>query len=110
MRSSNSSGTRDERRHGRNMQEKMNIAVFVDYDNIEIGVKSTLRREFDVSVALNALKERGDIIAKFAYANWSRQEGATREMRENAVQSVQSIPSPRGEKNGADINLALDAR
>jgi uncharacterized protein (TIGR00288 family) len=91
------------------MQEKLNIAVFVDYDNIEIGVKSTLRREFDVSVALDALKERGDIVAKFAYANWGRQEGATRQMAENAVQMVQRIPSPRGDKNGADINLALDA-
>ncbi|MFB3776939.1 MAG: NYN domain-containing protein [Bryobacteraceae bacterium] len=91
------------------MQEKMNIAVFVDYDNIEIGVKSTLQREFDVSVALNALKERGDIVAKFAYANWARQEGATRQMAANAVQMVQRIPSPRGDKNGADINLALDA-
>jgi uncharacterized protein (TIGR00288 family) len=91
------------------MQERLNIAVFVDYDNIEIGVKSTLRREFDVSVALSALKERGDIVAKFAYANWGRQEGATRQMAENAVQMVQRIPSPRGDKNGADINLALDA-
>lgn len=91
------------------MQDKLNIAVFVDYDNIEIGVKSTLRREFDVSLALDALKERGDIVAKFAYANWSRQEGATRQMAENAVQMVQRIPSPRGDKNGADINLALDA-
>lgn len=91
------------------MQEKLNIAVFVDYDNIEIGVKSTLRRDFDVSLALDALKERGDIVAKFAYANWGRQEGATRQMAENAVQMVQRIPSPRGDKNGADINLALDA-
>jgi uncharacterized protein (TIGR00288 family) len=91
------------------MQDRLNIAVFVDYDNIEIGVKSTLRREFDVSLALTALKERGDIVAKFAYANWGRQEGATRQMAENAVQMVQRIPSPRGDKNGADINLALDA-
>jgi len=90
-------------------QEKMNIAVFVDYDNIEIGVKSTLRRDFSVAVVLDALKERGHIVAKFAYANWGRQEGATRQMAENAVQMVQRIPSPRGDKNGADINLALDA-
>ncbi len=91
------------------MQDRLNIAVFVDYDNIEIGVKSTLRREFDVALALGALKERGDIVAKFAYANWGRQEGATRQMAENAVQMVQRIPSPRGDKNGADINLALDS-
>ena len=91
------------------MQDKLNIAVFVDYDNIEIGLKSTLHREFDVSQALETLKERGDIVAKFAYANWARQEGATRQMAANAVQMVQRIPSPRGDKNGADINLALDA-
>jgi uncharacterized protein (TIGR00288 family) len=91
------------------MQDKLNIAVFVDYDNIEIGLKSTLRREFDVSLALDALKERGDLVAKFAYANWGRQDGATRQMAENAVQMVQRVPSPRGDKNGADINLALDA-
>src|SRR5689334_15619891 len=91
------------------MQDRLNIAVFVDYDNIEIGLKSTLRRDFDVSLPLSALKERGDIVAKFAYANWGRQEGATRQMAENAVQMVQRIPSPRGDKNGADINLALDA-
>ena len=91
------------------IEEKTKIAVFVDYDNIEIGVKSTLKREFDVAVVLDALKERGDIVAKFAYANWSRQEGATRQMAENAVQMVQRVPSPRGDKNGGDINLALDA-
>jgi uncharacterized protein (TIGR00288 family) len=91
------------------MQDRLNIAVFVDYDNIEIGVKSTLRRDFEVSQVLDALKERGALVAKFAYANWSRQEGATRQMAENAVQMVQRIPSPRGDKNGADINLALDA-
>lgn len=91
------------------MQERQNIAVFVDYDNIEIGVKTTLRREFAVSLCLDALKERGDIVAKYAYANWSRQESAVRQMAENAVQMVQRLPSPRGDKNGADINLALDA-
>ncbi len=91
------------------MNEKLKIAVFVDYDNIEIGVKSTLQRELDVAVVLDSLKERGDIVAKFAYADWGRQEGAKRQMAENAVQMVQRVPSPRGDKNGADINLALDA-
>ena len=91
------------------MNDKLKIAVFVDYDNIEIGVKSTLQRDLDIAVLLDALKERGEIVAKFAYADWGRQEGAKRQMAENAVQMVQRIPSPRGDKNGADINLALDA-
>jgi uncharacterized protein (TIGR00288 family) len=90
-------------------QEKLNIAVFIDYDNIEIGVKSTLRREFNVSATLDALRERGDIVSKFAYSNWGLQPNATRQMAENAVQMVQRNPSPRGDKNAGDINLAIDA-
>jgi uncharacterized protein (TIGR00288 family) len=91
------------------MEQKLKIAVFIDFDNIEIGVKSTLHREFDVAAVLEALKERGEIVTKFAYANWGRQESATRALSEHAVQMVQRDPSPRGDKNGADINLALDA-
>jgi uncharacterized protein (TIGR00288 family) len=91
------------------MEPKLKIAVFIDFDNIEIGVKSTLHREFDVAAVLDALKERGEIVTKFAYANWGRQESATRALSEHAVQMVQRDPSPRGDKNGADINLALDA-
>ena len=91
------------------MEPKLKIAVFIDFDNIEIGVKSTLHREFDVAAVLDALKERGEIVTKFAYANWGRQESQTRALSEHAVQMVQRDPSPRGDKNGADINLALDA-
>ncbi len=91
------------------MEEKLKIAVFIDFDNIEIGVKSTLQREFDVAAVLDALKERGEIVTKIAYANWGRQETSTRQLSEHAVQMVQRDPSPRGDKNGADINLSLDA-
>src|SRR5215471_2670490 len=91
------------------MEDKFKIAVFIDFDNIEIGVKTTLQREFDVAAVLDSLKERGEIVTKFAYANWGRMEGSTRALSEHAVQMVQRDPSPRGDKNGADINLALDA-
>ena len=91
------------------MEDKIKLAVFIDFDNIEIGVKSTLHREFDVAAVLDALKERGEIVTCVAYANWGRQESATRALTEHAVQMVQRDPSPRGDKNGADINLALDA-
>jgi uncharacterized protein (TIGR00288 family) len=91
------------------MDKHLKIAVFIDFDNIEIGVKSTLQREFDVSLVLEALKERGEIITKIAYANWGKLENSTRQLSEYAVQMVQRDPSPRGDKNGGDINLALDA-
>ena len=91
------------------MEKHLKIAVFIDFDNIEIGVKSTLQREFDVALVLEALKERGEIVTKIAYANWGKMENFTRQLSEYAVQMVQRDPSPRGDKNGADINLALDA-
>ena len=91
------------------MEKQLKIAVFIDFDNIEIGVKSTLQRDFDVASVLEALKERGEIVTKIAYANWGRQDTHTRALSEHAVQMVQRDPSPRGDKNGADINLALDA-
>ena len=74
------------------MEQKLKIAVFIDFDNIEIGVKSTLHREFDVAAVLDALKERGEIVTKFAYANWGRQDSATRALSEHAVQMVQRDP------------------
>ena len=91
------------------MEEKLKFAVFIDYDNIEIGVKSTLHREFDVDCVLEGLKERGEVVAKVSYGNWARHGAAARAFSEHGVHMVQRDSTPRGDKNGADINLALDA-
>jgi uncharacterized protein (TIGR00288 family) len=90
-------------------EERLKLAVFIDFDNIQIGVKETLRKEFDVSVVLEALKERGEVVSKTAYGEWSRSPEQSRQMTQHAVQLVQRNVTPRGDKNGADINLALDA-
>src|SRR3954468_6547574 len=89
--------------------EQLRIAVFIDFDNIEIGVRTTMSKEFDVASVLEALKERGEVISKVAYGNWKYHGNASRKLSEHAVQMVQRDPTPRGDKNGADINLALDA-
>jgi uncharacterized LabA/DUF88 family protein len=91
------------------MEEKIKFAVFIDFDNIEIGVKSTLGREFDVSLVLEALKERGEVVTKFAYGNWKMAGRHSEKMASHAVHMIQRDPSPRGDKNGGDINLAMDA-
>jgi uncharacterized LabA/DUF88 family protein len=90
-------------------EERLKLAVFVDFDNIQIGVKDTLGKDFDVSVVLEALKERGEVVSKTAYGDWSRAGDYGRQMTQYAVQMVQRNVTPRGDKNGADINLALDA-
>jgi hypothetical protein len=51
---------------------RLKIAVFIDFDNIEIGVKNTLGVQFDIGVVLEALKERGDVVSKIAYGDWTR--------------------------------------
>ncbi len=91
------------------MEEQLKIAVFIDYDNIEIGVKSTLHREFSVRSVLDGLKERGEVVSKTAYGDWSRHGKAARAFSEQGVQMVQRDTTPMGDKNGGDINLALDA-
>jgi uncharacterized LabA/DUF88 family protein len=90
-------------------QERLNIAVFIDFDNIEIGVKNTLRQSFDVGVVLEAIKERGEIVSKIAYADWTRAGDYSRNLTQHAVRLVQRNLTPGGDKNGADINMALDA-
>ena len=90
-------------------QERTNIAVFIDFDNIEIGVKTTLGEHFDISIILEALKERGEVVTKIAYADWTRAGEYSRALTQHAIRLVQRNLTPGGDKNGADINLALDA-
>ena len=90
-------------------EEQLKIAVFVDFDNIAIGVKQSLSRNFDIGTVLEAIKERGEVVTKVAYGDWKRAEDYSRAMTQHAVQMVQRNLTPGGDKNGADIALALDA-
>ncbi|HEX2443209.1 MAG TPA: NYN domain-containing protein [Vicinamibacterales bacterium] len=87
----------------------MKIAVFVDFDNIEIGVRTTLGAQFDIGPVLEALKERGEVVSKTAYSDWKRAGDHSRTLTQHAMKMVQRNLTPGGDKNGADINLALDA-
>jgi len=88
---------------------RLRIAVFIDFDNIEIGVKNTLGGSFDAGLVLEALKERGEVVSKTAYSDWQRAGGYSRQLTQHAIRMVQRNMTPGGDKNGADINLALDA-
>src|SRR5687767_13011654 len=90
-------------------ETRLKLAVFIDFDNIEIGVKSTLGTQFDIGVVLEALKERGEVVSKIAYSDWSRGGDYSRALTQHATKLVQRNLTPGGDKNGADINLALDA-
>ena len=85
------------------------IAVFIDFDNVEIGVKSTIGGQFDIGLVLEAIKERGEIVTKIAYSDWKRAGDYSRLLTNHAIRMVQRNFTPGGDKNGADITMALDA-
>jgi uncharacterized protein (TIGR00288 family) len=85
------------------------IAVFIDFDNVEIGVKSTIGSQFDIGLVLEAIKERGEIVTKIAYSDWKRAGDYSRLLTQHAIRMVQRNLTPGGDKNGADITMALDA-
>ena len=87
----------------------LKIAVFIDFDNIEIGVKTTLNQQFDIAAVLEGIKERGEVVTKVAYGDWKRAGDYARLLSQHAIRMVQRSLTPGGDKNGADINLALDA-
>jgi uncharacterized LabA/DUF88 family protein len=87
----------------------MQLAVFIDFDNIEIGVKTTLNCELDLALVLDSLRERGEVLSKSAYGDWARAGQHSRTLTDHAVHMVQRNVTPRGDKNGADINLVVDA-
>ena len=89
--------------------DRLKIAVFIDFDNVEIGVKNTIGGQFDIGVVLEAIKERGEIVTKIAYSDWKRVGDYSRLLTQHAIRMVQRNMTPGGDKNGADITMALDA-
>jgi len=83
--------------------------VFIDFDNVEIGVKNTIGGQFDIGLILEAIKERGEIVTKVAYSDWKRAGDYSRVLTQQAIRMVQRNMTPGGDKNGADITMALDA-
>jgi hypothetical protein len=49
------------------------------------------------------------VVTKIAYADWTRAGEYSRALTQHAIRLVQRNLTPGGDKNGADINLALDA-
>ena len=49
------------------------------------------------------------MVTKIAYGDWTRAGDYSRLLTQHAIKMVQRNLTPGGDKNGADINLALDA-
>src|ERR1700747_3292105 len=84
------------------------LAVFIDFENL--GLRFQGRRErFDIARVLERLVEKGKIVAKKAYADWSRFAQYTSPLHEAAIELIEIPRRGVSGKNSADIRLCVDA-
>ncbi len=84
------------------------IALFIDFENLV--TRTGLAAEtFDLQPALDALLEKGKVVFRRAYADWTRFSAATQRLHDKGVELIDVPPSTRAGKNGADVRLVIDA-
>jgi len=90
-------------------QEEQILALFIDIDNLLIGLRESGHPKFDVKLLISRLLEKGKIVVKRAYADWSRYTEYKRAFHESAFELI-DIPQHRMTgKNSADIRMVVDA-
>jgi uncharacterized protein (TIGR00288 family) len=84
------------------------LAVFIDFENLALGFQAR-RDRFEITRVLERLVEKGKIVAKKAYADWSRFAFYTAPLHECAIELVEIPRRGQSGKNSADIRLCVDA-
>ncbi len=103
-------GSRNVYRQGVTIEEER-IALFMDYENLAISAREDLGGiAFDFGPVADALAERGRVIARKAYGDWSYFDEDRRMLTRHHVELIE-IPQRMGtiRKNAADIKMAVDA-
>jgi uncharacterized protein (TIGR00288 family) len=91
------------------MSDEPLIAVFVDFENLAIGVRQMRAGKFQIDLVLKRLLEKGRIVLKRAYCDWGNYRD---EMKDFHAQGVEMIDIPQTKtsgKNSADIRMVVDA-
>jgi uncharacterized protein (TIGR00288 family) len=86
-----------------------NLAVFCDYENVALGAKDASYGAFDIQLVIERLLDKGKVVVKKAYADWSRYESAKRPLHEAAFELIEIPHVSYSGKNSADIRLVVDA-
>jgi uncharacterized LabA/DUF88 family protein len=89
--------------------DEQRLALFIDFENIAIGVRDAHYRKFDVNLVLERLLDKGKLLVKKAYADWSRYSDYRRSFHEAAIELIEVPQKSVGGKNSADIRLVVDA-
>jgi uncharacterized LabA/DUF88 family protein len=92
-----------------NQPDEQRLALFIDFENIAIGVRDAHYRKFDVNLVLERLLDKGKLLVKKAYADWSRYSDYKRSFHEAAIELIEVPQKSVGGKNSADIRLVVDA-
>ena len=92
-----------------NQSDEQRIGLFIDFENIAIGVRDAHYRKFDVNLVLERLLDKGKLLVKKAYADWSRYSDYKRSFHESAIELIEVPQKSIGGKNSADIRLVVDA-
>src|SRR3972149_4552446 len=91
------------------MPEEPLIAVFVDFENLAIGVRDMKAGKFQIQLVLKRLLEKGRIVYKRAYCDWSNYQDAVKEFHANGIELIDIPQSKASGKNSADIRMVVDA-
>jgi uncharacterized protein (TIGR00288 family) len=84
------------------------LAIFIDFENLALGFQGR-RDRFDIDRVLERLVEKGKIVCKKAYADWSRFATFTTQLHEAAIELIEIPRRGQSGKNSADIRLCVDA-
>jgi uncharacterized protein (TIGR00288 family) len=84
------------------------LAIFIDFENLALGFQGR-RDRFEIERVLERLVEKGKIVAKKAYADWSRFGPYTAPLHEAAIELIEIPRRAQSGKNSADIRLCVDA-
>ena len=88
------------------MNDESLIAVFIDFENLAIGLRP---QKFSPEVILRRLLEKGRIVYKRAYCDWGNYRNEVRDLHTHGIELV-DIPQTRASgKNSADIRMVVDA-
>ncbi len=88
--------------------QNQRIALFIDFENLVTRTGLDVEA-FDLQPTLDKLLEKGKVVFRRAYADWTRFAEATQRLHDHGVELVDVPPSTRAGKNGADVRLVIDA-
>ena len=88
---------------------EVGIAVYVDFENLALGVQDTKAGRFEIEIVLKRILEKGRIVAKRAYCDWSRYRQFMQEFHRQGFEMIDIPQTKVSGKNSADIRMVVDA-